>query len=226
MVSELNKKAFGGLIFFIIAVAALLFIPVWTFNYWQAWVFLAVLSISVFAITLYLAKNDPKLLERRVSAGSMAEKEKSQKIIQFVAQIAFILIFVISAIDHRFNWSFVPSDVSIIGDVLVVIGLLLVFFVFKENTYTSAIIEVNTNQKVISTGLYSIVRHPMYFGAIIMLLGVPPALDSWWGILSVILISLVMIWRLIDEEKYLEKNLSGYKDYEKKVKYRLVPFIW
>jgi len=224
--NDLNKKAFGGLIFFILAVAALLFIPVWTLNYWRAWVFLVVLSISVFTITLYLAKNDPKLLERRVSAGSMAEKEKSQKIIQFVAQIAFILIFVISAIDHRFAWSLVPAYLSVFGDFLVVIGLLIVFFVFKENSFTSAIIEVNSKQKVISTGPYASVRHPMYIGAIIMLLGVPLALGSLWGELAVIFITLVIIWRLLDEERYLEKNLSGYKEYKIKVRYRLVPFIW
>jgi protein-S-isoprenylcysteine O-methyltransferase Ste14 len=224
--NDLNKRAFSGLFFFVIAVAALLFIPIWTLNYWQAWVFLIVLSISVFTITLYLAKNDPKLLERRVSAGAMAEKERSQKIIQFVAQIAFILVFLVPAIDHRFSWFLVPAYVSIIGDLLVVIGLLIVFFVFKENTFTSAIIEVNTKQKVISTGPYAMVRHPMYIGAIIMLLGVPLALGSLWGELAVILISLVIIWRLIDEEKYLEKNLLGYKEYKNKVKYRLVPYIW
>jgi len=225
-VSELNKKAFGGLLFFIIAVAALLFIPVWTFNYWQAWFFLAVLSISVFTITLYLAKNDPNLLERRVKAGSMAEKEKNQKIIQFAAQITFILVLVIPAIDHRFAWSLMPAYFSLFGDFLVVIGLLIVFFVFKENTFTSAIIEVNTLQKVITTGPYAIVRHPMYIGAIIMLLGVPLALGSFWGELAVILIFLVIILRLLDEETYLEKNLSGYKAYKNKVKCRLVPFIW
>ena len=224
--SELNKKAFGGLLFFIIAVAALLFIPVWTFNYWQAWFFLAVLSISVFTITLYLAKNDPNLLERRVKAGSMAEKEKNQKIIQFAAQITFILVLVIPAIDHRFAWSLMPAYFSLFGDFLVVIGLLIVFFVFKENTFTSAIIEVNTLQKVITTGPYAIVRHPMYIGAIIMLLGVPLALGSFWGELAVILIFLVIILRLLDEETYLEKNLSGYKAYKNKVKCRLVPFIW
>ena len=224
--SELNKKAFGGLLFFIIAVAALLFIPAWTVNYWQAWVFLVVLSISVFSITLYLAKNDPNLLERRVNAGSMAEKEKSQKIIQFAAQIAFILVLVIPAIDHHFAWSLVPTYLSLFGNVLVVIGLLIVFYVFKENTFTSAIIEVNTRQKVIATGPYAIVRHPMYIGAIIMLLGIPLALGSFWGEIAVILISLVIIWRLLDEEKYLETNLPGYKEYKNKVKYRLVPFIW
>lgn len=224
--NNLNKKAFGGLIFFILVVAALLFIPVWTFNYWRAWVFLVVLSISVFTITLYLAKNDPKLLERRVTAGSMAEKENSQKIIQFVAQIAFILIFVISAIDHRFAWSNVSTYLSIFGDFLVVLGLLIVFFVFKENTFTSAIIEVASKQKVISSGPYARVRHPMYTGAFIMLVGVPLALGSLLGELAVFFISLVIIWRLLDEERYLEKHLSGYKENKRKVKYRLVPYIW
>lgn len=224
--NSLNKRAFGGLLFFILAVAALLFIPVWTVNYWQAWVFLITLSVSVFAITLYVSKNDPQLLARRVNAGSMAEKEKSQKVIQFLAQIAFILIFIVPAIEHRLLRTLLPPYISLFGDGLVVIGLLIVFYVFKENTYTSAIIDVESEQKVVSTGPYSVVRHPMYIGALIMLLGVPLALGSGWGILTIIPISIVIIWRLIDEEKYLLKHLSGYSVYKKKVKYRLVPFIW
>lgn len=224
--SDLNKKAFGGLLFLIIILGMALFIPVWTFHYWQAWSFLAVFSLSVLAITIYLMKKDPKLLERRVRAGPAAEKEKNQKIIQFVAQIAFILVIIFPAVDHRFGWSFVPAFISIAGDALVVLGLLIVFFVFKENTYTSAIIDVETKQKIISSGLYSIVRHPMYFGALIMLTGIPLALGSWWGLLAVIPITVVIVLRLLDEEKFLGKHLSGYKDYKKNVRYRLVPFFW
>ncbi len=224
--SDLNKKALSGLVFFIIALAALLFIPVWTFYYWQAWIFLCVFSASVLAITIYLMKNDQKLLERRVNAGAAAEKEKIQKIIQSFAQIAFIIVIIFPAIDHRFGWSVVPGYLSFVGDALVAFGLLIVFLVFKENTYTSAIIEVDKKQKVISTGPYAVVRHPMYSGALIMLLGVSPALGSWWGLLTFIPITTVIIVRLLDEEKFLVKNLPGYVEYKKKVKSRLIPFIW
>jgi protein-S-isoprenylcysteine O-methyltransferase Ste14 len=158
---DLNKKAFGGLLRLLVGLSALLFLPAWTLDYWQAWIFLSVFSASVLMITLYLMKKDPKLLERRVNAGPGAEKEKSQKIIQFVASIAFVAIFVLSAVDHRLMWSAVPWCVSVTGDVLVALGLLIVFFVFKENTFTSAVIEVDSEEKVISTGPYALVRHSM-----------------------------------------------------------------
>jgi len=224
--TPLNKKAFGGLLQLTVILAASLFVPAWTLSYPQAWVFLAVFFMAVLAITIYLQKNDPKLLERRVKAGSKAETRRSQKIIQFLAAIAFISIFIVSALDHRFGWSVVPLYVVIAGDLLVALGLLIVFFVFRENSFASATIGVATGQRVISTGPYAIVRHPMYSGAFVMLAGVPPALGSWWGLLAVVPIILVIIWRLIDEEKFLQLNLPGYQEYLDNVKYRLVPFVW
>lgn len=224
--NDVNQKAFEGLTFFIVALALLLFLPAWTFNYWQAWVFLGVFTVCVVAITLYLMKHDPKLLQRRLSAGPGAEKEKSQKLIQFVAQFAFIAVIVVPPLDHRFGWSVVLPLVCIIGDVLVALGLLVVFLVFKQNTYTSAIVEVAPEQKVISTGPYAVIRHPMYSGALVMLLGIPLALGSWWGILAVALMAVAIIVRLLEEEKFLAKSLPGYNEYQTKVKYRLVPFIW
>jgi protein-S-isoprenylcysteine O-methyltransferase Ste14 len=223
---DLNKKALGGLLFLVICLAVMLFLPAWTLDYWQAWTFLAVFSASVLAITVYLMKKDPKLLERRVNAGPGAEKEKSQRIVQFAAQIAFIAVIVFPSVDHRFAWSAVPPYIAVAGDVLVALGLLIVFFVFKENTFTSAIIEVGTEQKVISTGPYALVRHPMYIGGLVMLLGVPLALGSWWGLFTIIPITIVIVWRLLDEEKFLIKTLSDYSEYRNKVRYRLVPFIW
>jgi protein-S-isoprenylcysteine O-methyltransferase Ste14 len=223
---DLNIKALGGLLFLVICLAAAMFLPAWTVHYWQAWTFLAVFTVSVLAITVYLMKKDPKLLERRVNAGPGAEKKNSQKIIQFFAQIAFLAVLVIPSVDHRFAWSTVPPYISVAGDALVVLGLLVVFLVFKENTFTSAIIEVSAEQKVISTGPYALVRHPMYIGALVMLLGVPLALGSWWGLLTIIPMAVVIILRLLDEEKYLIKILPGYDEYRHKVKYRLAPFIW
>jgi protein-S-isoprenylcysteine O-methyltransferase Ste14 len=223
---NLNIKAFGGLLFLVICLAVLLFLPAWTLYYWQAWMFLAVFTASVLAITLYLMKKDPKLLELRVKAGPGAEKQKSQKIIQSVAQVAFIATIVVPSVDHRFAWSYVPPYMVVAGDVLVMLGLLIVYFVFKENTFSSATIEVGAGQEVISTGPYALVRHPMYIGALVMLLGVPLALGSWWGLLTIIPMTLVLVLRLLDEEKFLVKTLPGYSNYRNKVKYHLVPFIW
>ena len=206
--------------------AALLFIPAGTLDYWQAWTFLAVYFASSLAITLYLIKNDPKLLERRMSAGPTAEKVTTQKIIMLFASLGFIGLIVFPALDHRFAWSHVPPYAALAGDVLVVLGWLAIFFVFKENTFTAATIELAPDQKVISTGPYAFVRHPMYAGGIVMLLGVPIALGSWWGLLVIVAMMPALIWRLFDEEKFLARNLQGYVDYQKKVPYRLIPLIW
>ncbi len=223
---DLSKRALGGLLRFLVGVAVLLFLPAWTFRYWQAWVFLAVFFGAALAITLYLMRNDPQLLERRMKAGPGAEKETSQKIIQVVAASAFFAAIAFPAIDHRFAWSTVPAYVAVAGDILVALGLLVIFFVFRENSYTSGVIEVDAEQRVISTGPYALVRHPMYSGALVMFLGVPLALGSWWGLLALIPMTLAIIWRLLDEEKFLARNLPGYREYQEQVRYRLVPFVW
>jgi protein-S-isoprenylcysteine O-methyltransferase Ste14 len=223
---DLNKKALGGLLKFLTTLAGLVFLTAWTLDYWQGWVFLAVYSGSALAITLYLMKNDPKLLQRRMKAGPAAEKEKSQKIIQIVAAVSFISAIVFPALDHRFGWSAVPASVAIVGNILVALGWLVIFFVFKENSFTSGVIEVDADQKVVSTGPYALVRHPMYSGALIMLTGVPLALGSWWGLVPVVLLVLAIIWRLLDEEKFLARNLPGYSEYQDQVRYRLVPLVW
>jgi protein-S-isoprenylcysteine O-methyltransferase Ste14 len=221
-----NLKAFGGLLILLLVVAALLFVPAWTVNYWQAWTFLAVYFASSLAITLYLMKKDPKLLERRMSGGPTAEKEPTQKIIMSFVWLGFIGLLVFPALDHRFAWSHMPPYVALGGDVLVALGWLAIFFVFKENAFTSATIELTPNQKVISSGPYALVRHPMYAGALVMLLGIPIALGSWWGVLVIVAMMTALIWRLFDEEKFLARNLAGYVEYQNKVRYRLIPLVW
>jgi protein-S-isoprenylcysteine O-methyltransferase Ste14 len=223
---NLNKKAFGGLVGLFVAMAALLFIPAWTFDYWQAWVFLTVFFLPALAITLYLMKKDPKLLERRVHAGPTAEKEKSQKIIQSITSIGFIAMLVVPALDHHFSWSMVPFSLSIVGDVLVALGFLIIFFVYRENTFASATIEVSVEQRVISTGLYALVRHPMYMGGLFLFVGMSLSLGSWWGLVVFALMVPALIWRLLDEEEFLARNLPGYSEYRNKVRCRLIPFIW
>jgi protein-S-isoprenylcysteine O-methyltransferase Ste14 len=223
---DLNKKALGGLFFLLLVMGALLFVSAWTLDYWQAWAFLAVFGASALAITLYLMKKDPKLLERRVYAGPTAEKETSQKIIQTIASIGFAAILVVSALDHRFAWTPLPFYISLAGDALVAIGFLIIFIVYKENTFASATIELAPDQKVVSSGLYALVRHPMYMGASFLLVGIPLSLGSWWGLFVIALTMPALIWRLLDEEKFLAKNLPGYTEYQNTVRHRLVPFIW
>lgn len=205
---------------------AVVFGPAWTFRYWQGWVCLAAFFVPAIVITIWVAKYDPALLERRLKAGAKAEQRTGQKIVQGIAAVVFLADFALSAIDHRLGWSRAPWYAALAGDAMMLIGFAIVFAVFKENTFTSGIIEVAENQKVISTGPYAVVRHPMYTGALIMLFGIPIALGSWWGILVNLPMTVGIVWRLLDEERFLGKELLGYPEYMKKVKYRLVPGLW
>ena len=223
---NLNIRALRSSLLGTITMAALLFIPAGTFGYWQAWLFMAVFVGASATITVYLAIRDPKLLERRMNVGPTAETEPTQKILMFFAMTGFIALFVFPAFDHRFGWSPVPSYVSLAGDALIAFGFLLIFIVIKVNTYAASTIQIAEGQKVISTGPYSLVRHPMYAGALPLLIGVPLALGAWRGLFVLILFIPALIWRLLDEEKFLQKNLPGYTDYCQEVHYRLVPFIW
>ena len=206
--------------------AALLFLPAWTLDYWQAWAFLAVFGGSALATTLYLMKRDPELLERRTRGGPIAEKETSQKIIQTITSVGFIAILIISALDHRFAWSPAPPYVPLIGDGLILFGMFIIFLVFRQNSFASSTIEHAPGQKVVTTGLYALVRHPMYMGALFYLTGIPLSLGSLWGLIAVVVIIPALIWRIFDEEKFLAINLPGYTEYQNKVVYRLVPFTW
>ncbi len=223
---DLNKKSFGGLFFLAVVMFLFLFVPAGTINYWQAWDFLGVFFGSSLWITLYLMKNDPALLEKRVDAGPGAEKEKVQKIIQSIASLGFISMLVVPGLDHRFHWSNIPIPLEIIGSFLVALGFLIIFFVFKQNSYASATIETDSKQKVVSTGLYAIVRHPMYMGALSLFIGMSLSLGSWWDFFVYLLIMPALIWRLLDEEKFLERKLLGYKEYKNKVRFHLIPFVW
>jgi protein-S-isoprenylcysteine O-methyltransferase Ste14 len=219
-------KTLFGFVQLVVMLGICLFGPTWSFNFWQAWVYLILFYVSAALITIYLWKKDPKLLESRVEAGPGAEKEKTQKIIQVFASILFFAVLIIPSLDHRFGWSDVPLYIVIFGDFLVALGFFLVFLVFRENTFAAATIKLSTGQKVITTGPYSIVRHPMYSGALTLLLGTPLALGSWWGVLTLIPFTVIIILRLLDEEKFLSENLPGYNKYCQKVRYRLIPFLW
>jgi protein-S-isoprenylcysteine O-methyltransferase Ste14 len=209
-----------------IVLGILLFLPAWTLNYWQAWVFIVVFGIATNAIGVYLSLKDPELLERRKKVGPAAETRMAQKIIISIGFLSLIGVIVFSAFDYRFGWSPVPAYVALLGDLLVALGLFVNLLVFRENSYGGSLIETVNDQKVISTGLYARVRHPMYVGVLIMVIGIPLALGSWWGLAVLALTLPVLIWRILDEEELLKKDLPGYREYAQKVRYRLVPYLW
>jgi protein-S-isoprenylcysteine O-methyltransferase Ste14 len=222
----MNKRALSGVLGFVLAITACVLLPAWTVDYWQAWVLISVLFVSLLGITLYLMRNDQGLLERRLHAGPSAERQQSQKAGQLFGTMAFAAAFVVPALDHRFAWSAVPVPVVISGDALVIMGLLIVFLVFRENTFTSATVEIAAEQRVVSSGPYSTVCHPMYIGVLIMMFGIPLALGSWWGMATVVPMTLVIVRRVRDEEELLIRELAGYREYRDRVRYRLVPFVW
>jgi protein-S-isoprenylcysteine O-methyltransferase Ste14 len=225
-VNSLAKQTVFGFVALAIILAVALFGAAGTLDFWQAWVYFCVFLGSSALITVYLWKESPELLARRVNAGPTAEKQRSQQLIQVLASVAFIGCLVVPAFDHRFRWSNVPIYVVIFGDILVAVGFMVVFLVFKENTFTAATIDVAADQMVIATGPYATVRHPMYAGALIMLFGTALALGSWWGLVPFIAMTLTIAARLRDEEKFLAKNLPGYADYCQRVRYRLIPLVW
>ena len=224
--STLNARAWRGLVILALAMGLLLFLSAGTVGYWQAWAYLAVFFGAAVITTLYLMENDPALLERRLSAGPTAEKEKAQRIIMLFASAGFVALLVVPGLDHRLAWSHVPLYVVIAGDLLMAVGFWIIFLVYKENTFTSATIEVAADQKVVSTGPYAIVRHPMYAGGLLLFLATPLALGSYWGLLALAAMMPFLIWRLFDEERFLSRNLPGYAQYCAKVRWRLVPGIF
>src|SRR5262245_31888485 len=211
-----------GLLFFV----ALIFGTAGTFHYWQGWLFLAVFSASTIAFNLYLALYDKPLLKRRLAAGPRYEKERSQKIIVSLIMIAFLALVVLPALDHRYGWSPVPPGVTIAADVLIVLSFLFIFWVIRVNSYAASTIRVEKSQTVIDTGPYAYVRHPMYAGAIWLLVAIPLALGAWWWILLTIPCFAVLVLRLLDEEKILRRDLRGYTEYTQRVRYRLIPYLW
>jgi protein-S-isoprenylcysteine O-methyltransferase Ste14 len=223
---KLVVRAFGGLAFLLAVLGAALFVTAGTFDFWQAWLFLAVFGFGATAITLDLARRDPALLARRVQAGPTAERSALQKLIQSLASLAFLALFVVSGLDRRSSWSEVAVPIVAGGAGLVLLGFFFVFRVFRANTFTSATIEVARDQHVVSTGPYAVVRHPMYAGALVLMFGVPLTLGSWWALGAVPALGAVLVWRLLDEEKQLVAGLPGYEAYCTRVRYRLLPRVW
>ena len=204
----------------------MVFWPAGTFDYWRGWAFIAVFAAATTIPSIYLAATNPSALKRRMQAGPAAETRLLQKIIITFAFFSMGAMIVVSALDFRFGWSSVPAAVSVIGDILVTAGLLITMVTTIQNGYAAANIKVESGQTVVSTGVYSVVRHPMYFGNVVLMIGIPLALGSYWGLLFVIPGLVVLAVRILDEEKVLAAQLAGYRDYAQRVHYRLVPGVW
>jgi protein-S-isoprenylcysteine O-methyltransferase Ste14 len=201
----------------------LIFLPAGTFKFWNGWLFIGALCIPMIFVIIYLIINNPDLMVKRMKTD---EKEKPQKIYLFLSIIASVITFVLPGLDYRFHWSSVPLWLVIISTVVMIAGYLLFFIVMKQNSYASRVIEIQEEQKLIDTGLYSFVRHPMYFAATILYGFSPLILGSYFAMIPMIFIPLLLVIRIRNEEKVLLKGLKGYEEYMKKAKFRLIPYIW
>jgi protein-S-isoprenylcysteine O-methyltransferase Ste14 len=223
---KIALQTFGSALFSLVFFGLALFVPAGTVDYWQAWVFIAVFVVSTIGPSLYLAVRDPAAMQRRMNAGPTAEARPVQRFVVAGVVLLVVAMLVLSALDHRFGWSSVPTPVIVVGCVLVAVGLLVAQLVVIQNRYAAATVTVEADQPLASTGLYGIVRHPMYTGALIMLLGTPPALDSYWGLVAIVPGLALVSLRILDEEKLLVDQLAGYREYTGQVRFRLLPFVW
>lgn len=222
----LLARAFAGFVFLFAVIALVFFGSAGTLHDGRAWVTLAVFFGCAGLITVWLWFRDKALLERRVKAGPGSEPEPMQNLVQGLAGLVFLAIFAVPGLDRRFGWSHVPLGVSLAGEGLIVVGFLVVFLTFRENTFTAGTIEIAQDQRVIDSGPYAVVRHPMYAGALVMIAGIPLALGSWWGLIPAGLLVPVIVWRLTNEEAFLAANLAGYSAYRARVRHRLAPMLW
>ncbi len=226
MTTKLIIQSIGTFLIGTLLLGLLLFIPAGTFNYWQAWVFIVVFMVTFSVFGIYFSIKDPELIERRKQAGPAAEQSMLQKIISTIALMSLFGLFIFGGLDHRFGWSRMSSFVAWAGDALVVVSFFLYYLVFKENSFGASNIRVEENQSVASTGPYALVRHPMYSVGIVFIAGIALGLGSWWALILLVIAFPMLVIRILDEEKVLEKDLSGYKEYEQKVRFRLLPYLW
>lgn len=207
----------------VILLSALLFLPAGTAEYWEAWVYLAVLFVPVTLGFLYLIEYDPELLERRMRT---RERDAGQTLLVKLGSACYLLAFLLPGFDRRFGWSHVPVGVVVAADVLIVLGYGLFILVLRENRFASRIVEVQEGQRIVTTGPYAIVRHPMYLAVLVMFVVTPVALGSWWAAISICPLLAILVARIMNEEQLLEKELKGYREYMQANRFRLVPGVW
>ena len=220
---DLVRMTIPRFFFFIVLMMILFFLPAGTLNFWQGWVYMLVLIAPMSLVMPYLFKHNPELLRRRMQ---FKEKRVEQKKIIYLSYPFFLLMFILPGLDRRFGWSQAPVWVVLAADVLILLGYGLVFLTFKENTYASRVIEVAEGQKVITSGPYAVVRHPMYVGALLMYFFTPLALGSWLGLIPALPLFPTILLRILDEEKALAQDLPGYSEYMRMTPYRLIPGVW
>jgi len=221
----MTKVLVSGLVQLVL-IGVLMFVPAGTVDYWQAWVFLAVVAVSTWLPSIHLQRSNPAAMQRRMRGGPAAEARAAQKLVMAGLYGSLVAMVVVSALDHRFGWSRVPAAVCLLGDMVAAVGLGMVMLVIVQNSYASSTVQVESGQTVVSSGLYGLVRHPMYTANVIMMVGIPLALGSYWGLVFVIPGLLTLAWRIRDEETLLRGELDGYREYTRKVRYRLVPGVW
>ncbi|EOH74327.1 methyltransferase family protein [Enterococcus malodoratus] len=220
---HLLKTALFKFVIGFIMLGILLFFPAGSFTFWNAWLFISLLFLPMIALGIILWLKAPDLLEKRLNT---KERETEQKEVIAGSLIMFILGFVLAGLDFRFKWSMVPDWVVIIASIVFLAGYLLYAEVMRENAYLSRTVEVQENQTVIDTGLYGLVRHPMYFATLLMFLSIPFILGSLFAVPIFLIYPFLIIKRIMNEEAILAEELAGYKEYQKKVNYRLLPYIW
>ena len=220
---KLFLSAVTKLIIGAVFIGAMLFLPAWTIDYLGAWLFIAVLFAPMLILGAFLFIKSPDLLKKRLDS---KEKEKTQKGVVALSGLMFPIGFIVSALDFRFGWSHMPAGVVIAASVVLLIAYALYAEVMRENAYLSRVVEVQEGQKVVDTGLYAVVRHPMYMATVFLFLSIPIVLGSWWALLCFLPYVPVIAARIKNEESVLCKNLEGYSDYQGRVRFKLIPFIW
>ena len=224
--STLNQRAWVRSALSLVVFMAMLFIPAGTLQFWPGWLYGFIFAASTTAISVYFLKHDPKLVERRMKVGPAAEQRPAQKIIMAITLAGFILLIVLPGLDYRWHWSYMPPWLVLAANVVLALSFAICFIVLKQNSYAASTIRVEADQPVVSTGLYAIVRHPLYSGALLLMLVTPLALGSYWTLLVAFALIPVLMWRLLDEERFLKQNLPGYADYCRATRFRLIPLIW
>ena len=220
---KLFFEAIFKFIFGVLIIGALIFWPANTLNYWNGWLFMGLLFIPMFIAGIVMMIKSPELLRKRLNA---KEKENEQKEVLLLSGLMFIAGFIFAGFNFRFGWIILPNSVVIVSSIVFLIAYILYAEVLRENVYLSRTIEVQENQKVIDTGLYGIVRHPMYAVTILLFLAMPLVLGSIFSFVIFLVYPFIIAKRIKNEEEVLEKDLEGYSDYKDKVKYKMIPFIW